>query len=154
MISPAGIYSTFHFTSLMLVALFAFLILSFLNISSDVERQEETHDCKFTCHYSTCYDVITLPDDPHTFLTCGEDDCVRWFDLRIKTKCSTRECQEVNPRFSMWDSTTSCFHNYNPSYIPHFLYSLLHNFCQDNTSKTLLILHYSLLSSSLTFSQL
>uniref|UniRef100_A0A0P4WLN2 Uncharacterized protein n=1 Tax=Scylla olivacea TaxID=85551 RepID=A0A0P4WLN2_SCYOL len=63
-------------------------------IYTDVERQEETHDCKFTCHYSTCYDVVTLPDDPHTFLTCGEDDCVRWFDLRIKTKCSVRECQE------------------------------------------------------------
>lgn len=63
-------------------------------IYTDVEKQEETHDCKFTCHYSTCYDVVTLPDDPHTFLTCGEDDCVRWFDLRIKTKCSVRECQE------------------------------------------------------------
>ncbi|XP_042222907.1 DDB1- and CUL4-associated factor 6-like isoform X2 [Homarus americanus] len=59
-----------------------------------VERQEETHDCKFTCHLSTCYDVITLPDDPNTFLSCGEDGFVRWFDLRAKEQCSARNCQE------------------------------------------------------------
>ncbi|XP_045584679.1 DDB1- and CUL4-associated factor 6 isoform X2 [Procambarus clarkii] len=59
-----------------------------------VERQEETHDCKFTCHLSTCYDVITLPDDPHTFFSCGEDGFVRWFDLRTKEQCSARNCQE------------------------------------------------------------
>lgn len=63
-------------------------------IYTDVERQEETHDCKFTCHLSTCYDVITLPDDPHTFLSCGEDGFVRWFDLRTKEQCSARNCQE------------------------------------------------------------
>ncbi|XP_071549256.1 DDB1- and CUL4-associated factor 6-like isoform X1 [Panulirus ornatus] len=63
-------------------------------IYTDIERQEETHDCKFTCHGSTCYDVITLPDDPHTFLSCGEDGTVRWFDLRAKEQCSTRNCQE------------------------------------------------------------
>lgn len=64
-------------------------------ILPDIEKQEETHDCKFTCHVSTCYDIVTLPDDPHTFLTCGEDGTVRWFDLRAKVQCTTRNCQEV-----------------------------------------------------------
>lgn len=63
-------------------------------IYTDIERQEETYECKFTCHASTCYDIITLPDDAHSFLTCGEDDTVRWFDLRIKQQCSVRDCQE------------------------------------------------------------
>ncbi|XP_042857132.1 DDB1- and CUL4-associated factor 6-like isoform X1 [Penaeus japonicus] len=63
-------------------------------VYTDIEKQEETHDCKFTCHVSTCYDIVTLPDDPHTFLTCGEDGTVRWFDLRGKVQCTTRNCQE------------------------------------------------------------
>ncbi|XP_066990576.1 LOW QUALITY PROTEIN: DDB1- and CUL4-associated factor 6-like [Macrobrachium rosenbergii] len=63
-------------------------------VFTDLEREEETHDCKFNCHVSTCYDIITVPDDPHTFLTCGEDGTVRWFDLRVKEQCTIRNCQE------------------------------------------------------------
>ncbi|KAK7086911.1 DDB1- and CUL4-associated factor 6 [Halocaridina rubra] len=63
-------------------------------VFTDLEREEETHDCKFNCHISTCYDIVTVQDDPHTFLTCGEDGTVRWFDLRIKEQCSARNCQE------------------------------------------------------------
>ncbi|CAL4066049.1 unnamed protein product, partial [Meganyctiphanes norvegica] len=63
-------------------------------VFTDLEKLEETHDCKFSCHLSTCYDIVTLPDDPHTFLSCGEDGTVRWFDLRIKDRCSTRSCQQ------------------------------------------------------------
>lgn len=109
------------------MSLFAFLMAHLPFVWPDVERQEETHDCKFTCHYSTCYDVITLPDDPHTFLTCGEDDCVRWFDLRMKTKCSLRECQEVK------SPDLQCRFNL-------ILFSWLHNhlfyFCQNNSIRT------------------
>uniref|UniRef100_A0A5F9CC77 DDB1 and CUL4 associated factor 6 n=1 Tax=Oryctolagus cuniculus TaxID=9986 RepID=A0A5F9CC77_RABIT len=28
---------------------------------------------------------MTVPNDPYTFLSCGEDGTVRWFDTRIKT---------------------------------------------------------------------
>lgn len=40
--------------------------------------------------------VITTPGDPNTFLSCGEDGTVRLFDLRTKTKCSSRDCKEVH----------------------------------------------------------
>ena len=36
-----------------------------------------------------------MPQDCHTFLSCGEDGTVRWFDLRIKTSCNREECREV-----------------------------------------------------------
>ena len=55
---------------------------------TDVERTEETHGCLFNCHSTTTYELQTVPGDPHTFLSCGEDGTVRWFDLRIKQVCS------------------------------------------------------------------
>ena len=55
---------------------------------TDVERTEETHGCLFNCHSTTTYELQTVPGDPHTFLSCGEDGTVRWFDLRIKEVCS------------------------------------------------------------------
>jgi hypothetical protein len=39
---------------------------------------------------------MTVPQDPHTFLSCGEDGTVRWFDLRIKTSCCKEDCKEVS----------------------------------------------------------
>ena len=54
---------------------------------TDVERTEETHGCLFNCHSTTTYELQTVPGDPHTFLSCGEDGTVRWFDLRIKQVC-------------------------------------------------------------------
>ncbi|XP_076055559.1 DDB1- and CUL4-associated factor 6-like isoform X6 [Oratosquilla oratoria] len=63
-------------------------------VFTDLEKEYETYDCKFVCHVSTCYDVLTIPDDPHSFLSCGEDGTVRWFDLRLKEKCLRRNCQE------------------------------------------------------------
>ncbi|CAH1799639.1 unnamed protein product [Owenia fusiformis] len=48
----------------------------------------------FNCHFGTCYDVITVPNDSHSFLSCGEDGTVRWFDLRLKTSCSKETCKE------------------------------------------------------------
>ena len=50
---------------------------------------------KFSCHSETCHDVVTFPDDPNTFLSCGEDGTVRYFDLRHKTKCNLPRCNEV-----------------------------------------------------------
>ncbi|XP_057707823.1 DDB1- and CUL4-associated factor 6 isoform X2 [Corythoichthys intestinalis] len=57
--------------------------------SADFNRQ-----CQFTCHYGTAYEIMTVPNDPYTFLSCGEDGTVRWFDLRVKTSCTKEDCKD------------------------------------------------------------
>ncbi|XP_027627061.1 DDB1- and CUL4-associated factor 6 isoform X6 [Tupaia chinensis] len=37
---------------------------------------------------------MTVPNDPSTFLSCGEDGTVRWFDTRIKTSCTKEDCKD------------------------------------------------------------
>ncbi|XP_067008493.1 DDB1- and CUL4-associated factor 6 isoform X2 [Anabrus simplex] len=61
---------------------------------TDLMRKEETFYNQFNCHSGTTYEVITIPNDPHSFLSCGEDGTVRWFDLRIKDKCTKPQCKE------------------------------------------------------------
>jgi hypothetical protein len=39
--------------------------------------------------------IMTVPNDPYTFLSCGEDGTVRWFDTRIKTSCTKEDCKDV-----------------------------------------------------------
>ncbi|XP_069034825.1 DDB1- and CUL4-associated factor 6 isoform X6 [Lepisosteus oculatus] len=57
--------------------------------SPEINRQ-----CQFTCHYGTAYEIITVLNDPYTFLSCGEDGTVRWFDVRMKTSCTKEECKD------------------------------------------------------------
>ncbi|XP_061083042.1 DDB1- and CUL4-associated factor 6-like isoform X2 [Conger conger] len=57
--------------------------------SADINRQ-----CQFTCHYGTAYEIMTVPNDPYTFLSCGEDGTVRWFDMRMKTSCTKEDCKD------------------------------------------------------------
>ncbi|XP_018406864.1 PREDICTED: DDB1- and CUL4-associated factor 6-like isoform X1 [Cyphomyrmex costatus] len=61
---------------------------------TDLMRRTETFYNQFTCHTGTTYEIATIPGEPHSFLSCGEDGTVRWFDLRIKDKCSTTRCRE------------------------------------------------------------
>ncbi|XP_022087579.1 DDB1- and CUL4-associated factor 6-like isoform X2 [Acanthaster planci] len=61
---------------------------------NDVENSAHHGEHMFNCHYGTAYEVVTVPNDPYTFLSCGEDGTVRWFDLRIKNKCTKEECRE------------------------------------------------------------
>lgn len=61
---------------------------------TDLVRPSDTHNCQFNCHVGTTYEVATIPGDPHTFLSCGEDYSVRCFDLRIKESCNKPDCQE------------------------------------------------------------
>ncbi|EGI62652.1 PREDICTED: DDB1- and CUL4-associated factor 6-like [Acromyrmex echinatior] len=61
---------------------------------TDLMRRTETFHNQFTCHTGTTYEIATIPGEPHSFLSCGEDGTVRWFDLRIKDKCSTTRCRE------------------------------------------------------------
>jgi len=63
---------------------------------SDLMRTEETRFNQFNCHTGTTYEVATVPLDPNSFLSCGEDGMVRWFDIRRKEKCSKPNCDEVN----------------------------------------------------------
>ncbi|XP_056280703.1 DDB1- and CUL4-associated factor 6 isoform X6 [Pseudoliparis swirei] len=55
---------------------------------------EHNKQCQFTCHYGTAYEIMTVPNDPYTFLSCGEDGTVRWFDLRTKTSCTKEDCKD------------------------------------------------------------
>ncbi|NXF30551.1 DCAF6 factor, partial [Nyctibius bracteatus] len=62
---------------------------------TSVEQDAETNrQCQFTCHYGTTYEIMTVPNDPYTFLSCGEDGTVRWFDTRIKTSCTKEDCKD------------------------------------------------------------
>ncbi|XP_060522296.1 DDB1- and CUL4-associated factor 6-like isoform X2 [Cylas formicarius] len=64
-------------------------------LHTDLNRPQETYHNQFTCHGgTTTYEVMTIPNDPNTFLSCGEDGTVRWFDLRTKTSCSKQKCKE------------------------------------------------------------
>uniref|UniRef100_A0A2K6AE39 DDB1 and CUL4 associated factor 6 n=1 Tax=Mandrillus leucophaeus TaxID=9568 RepID=A0A2K6AE39_MANLE len=61
---------------------------------TSVEQGAETNrQCQFTCHYGTTYEIMTVPNDPYTFLSCGEDGTLRWFDTRIKTSCTKEDCK-------------------------------------------------------------
>ncbi|XP_032665670.1 DDB1- and CUL4-associated factor 6-like isoform X2 [Odontomachus brunneus] len=61
---------------------------------TDLMRRTETFHNQFTCHTGTTYEIATIPGEPHNFLSCGEDGTVRWFDLRMKDKCSATRCRE------------------------------------------------------------
>jgi len=39
--------------------------------------------------------ILTLANDPYSFLSCGEDGLVRRFDLRAKSHCNKDQCKEV-----------------------------------------------------------
>ncbi|XP_007531861.1 DDB1- and CUL4-associated factor 6 isoform X6 [Erinaceus europaeus] len=66
-------------------------VIFFTNVEQDAETNRQ---CQFTCHYGTTYEIMTVPNDPYTFLSCGEDGTVRWFDTRIKTSCTKEDCKD------------------------------------------------------------
>ncbi|XP_017877709.1 DDB1- and CUL4-associated factor 6-like isoform X2 [Ceratina calcarata] len=48
---------------------------------------------QFKCHVGTTYEIATIPNDPHNFLSCGEDGTVRSFDLRFHHQCMIPRCK-------------------------------------------------------------
>ncbi|XP_029434952.1 DDB1- and CUL4-associated factor 6 isoform X5 [Rhinatrema bivittatum] len=66
-------------------------VIFFTNIERDAETNRQ---CQFTCHYGTAYEIMTVPNDPYTFLSCGEDGTVRWFDTRMKMNCTKEDCRD------------------------------------------------------------
>ena len=82
-----------------------------LLLYSDLARpDQQSAATSLNCHDGTVYEVrmrwfatdrpslrlqvVTVPGDPHSFLSCGEDGTVRWFDLRMKTSCRLVSCTE------------------------------------------------------------
>ncbi|XP_019761991.2 DDB1- and CUL4-associated factor 6 isoform X1 [Dendroctonus ponderosae] len=64
-------------------------------LHTDLSRQQDTYHNQFLCHGgTTTYEVMTVPDNPHTFMSCGEDGTVRWFDLREKSSCTQQRCKD------------------------------------------------------------
>ncbi|XP_053461950.1 DDB1- and CUL4-associated factor 6 isoform X3 [Nycticebus coucang] len=66
-------------------------VIFYTNVEQDAETNRQ---CQFTCHYGTTYEIMTVPNDPYTFLSCGEDGTVRWFDTRVKTSCTKEDCKD------------------------------------------------------------
>ncbi|XP_075445593.1 DDB1- and CUL4-associated factor 6 isoform X8 [Ascaphus truei] len=66
-------------------------VICYTNIEKDTDTNRQ---CQFACHYGTAYEIITVPNDPYTFLSCGEDGTVRWFDVRTKTSCTKEDCKD------------------------------------------------------------
>ncbi|XP_054164776.1 DDB1- and CUL4-associated factor 6-like [Oppia nitens] len=86
-------------------------------IFTNLERPDTSLVNVFNCHFGTAYEVTTVPNDPNTFLSCGEDGTVRWFDLRIKTNCSKASCNEdilVNCNYAV---TTLAVNHLTPYYL-------------------------------------
>ena len=49
----------------------------------------------FSCHGNkTCYEVRTFVHDPNLFVSCGQDGCCKWVDLRENSKCTSQFCDE------------------------------------------------------------
>lgn len=49
----------------------------------------------FNCHKSgTTYEVLTVPMEPRSFMSCGEDGTVRLFDLRQISGCHKTCCKD------------------------------------------------------------
>ncbi|KAF4111880.1 DDB1- and CUL4-associated factor 6-like [Onychostoma macrolepis] len=61
---------------------------------TNITRSPELIQYKYTCHHGTTYQVLTIPSDPNSFLSCGEDGTVRWFDVRLKNGCDKSSCKD------------------------------------------------------------
>ena len=51
--------------------------------------------CRFNCHGDkACYEICNYIQDNKSFATCGQDGCVKVFDLRVSSKCEKMSCHE------------------------------------------------------------
>ncbi|KAL0276519.1 UNVERIFIED_CONTAM: hypothetical protein PYX00_004078 [Menopon gallinae] len=63
-------------------------------LHTDINNTEGTKDDKILCHCGAVYEIETTHTDPTCFMTCGEDGMVRWFDLRVHSKCKKKQCKD------------------------------------------------------------
>ncbi|XP_055843529.1 DDB1- and CUL4-associated factor 6-like [Episyrphus balteatus] len=60
-----------------------------------VSYEHKTKLMCFNCHKNgTTYEVMTVPREPKSFMTCGEDGTVRLFDLRQNSSCYRTCCKD------------------------------------------------------------
>uniref|UniRef100_A0A182PPW2 DDB1- and CUL4-associated factor 6-like n=1 Tax=Anopheles epiroticus TaxID=199890 RepID=A0A182PPW2_9DIPT len=63
-----------------------------LNAASLDQTVTSTH---FGCHNTgTAYEVLTVPTEPRSFMSCGEDGTVRLYDLRCNSHCYKPHCRD------------------------------------------------------------
>nr|XP_023015417.1 DDB1- and CUL4-associated factor 6-like [Leptinotarsa decemlineata] len=64
-------------------------------LHTDLNRPDESCNNQFHCHGgTTTYKVVTIPNEPFTFVSCGEDGTLRGFDLRTKSSCFKPRCKD------------------------------------------------------------
>lgn len=64
----------------------------YTNLNAPTTNPDHLH--LFNCHNNTTYEVLTLPFEPSSFLSCGEDSTVRLFDLRQSSRCQKSNCRD------------------------------------------------------------
>ncbi|XP_055710382.1 DDB1- and CUL4-associated factor 6-like [Phlebotomus papatasi] len=73
---------------------------------------------EFNCHSnSTTYEVITIPQEPRCFMSCGEDGTVRLFDLRKISNCHKMCCKENIVIMSPSSITAMCMSPVAQNYV-------------------------------------
>uniref|UniRef100_A0A1L8DT20 Putative cul4-ring ubiquitin ligase complex n=1 Tax=Nyssomyia neivai TaxID=330878 RepID=A0A1L8DT20_9DIPT len=73
---------------------------------------------EFNCHSnSTTYEVLTIPQEPRCFMSCGEDGTVRLFDLRKLSNCHKMCCKENIVIMSPSSITAMCMSPTSQNYI-------------------------------------
>ncbi|XP_055681294.1 DDB1- and CUL4-associated factor 6-like [Lutzomyia longipalpis] len=84
--------------------------------SSDVCNTANINE--FNCHSnSTTYEVITIPQEPRCFMSCGEDGTVRLFDLRKLSNCHKMCCKENIVIMSPSSITAMCMSPTSQNYV-------------------------------------
>ncbi|CAL8400621.1 unnamed protein product [Boreogadus saida] len=63
----------------------------FTNITKGPSAATQT---QYHCHVGAAYKILTVPSDPHSFLSCGEDGTIRWFDVRNSASCNLNNCKQ------------------------------------------------------------
>ncbi|KAM3857258.1 DDB1- and CUL4-associated factor 6-like [Diretmus argenteus] len=61
---------------------------------------------QYHCHNGAAYKILTVPNDPNSFLSCGEDGTIRWFDVRISPSCWKSNCKQ-DVLIDCWRAVTS-----------------------------------------------
>lgn len=72
----------------------------------------------FNCHSrGTTYEVLTVPTEPQSFMSCGEDGTVRLFDLRQISRCHKTCCKDNILILSPSAVTSMCLSPVSNNYI-------------------------------------